>query len=295
MKKLIALILCCFALCFALVLFLGHGKAGQPDITGPEQPEETRPVPTAEALSGGQPDATAAPDATVSPADPDATAPTQAENWDGEGAALDVTQMSRYLFPVNQFAVFNEEMQVYLDSQSAIQGSRVTLTADKLDEHYLSGKVESNISFLYGDFTFRIRTLRGSGLFPAIWMLPETNAVLPEVDIYESIGSQPTDVHGVLHYKENGIQDRYYYYTTLPADIQQFTVGLHWDESSLVWYVDGVPIHTVTDHIPAEHMYLIMNLAVGGSWAQPPTPDTPFPSSFQVDVLEFRPRNVRSR
>ena len=299
MKKLIAVILCCFVLCFALVLFLGQEEAGQPDAAGPEQLGHNTTPPEQPQATGDpsdvRPDADIPPAVPADPTAPGAEADSQTGSRPQKPSVLDVSRLSRYLTPVNQSTVYNEELQVYVDSQCMIYNNQVILTADRVGGRYLSGKVESNISFLYGDFTFRIHTLSGSGLFPAIWMLPETNALLPEVDIYESIGNFPTDIYGVHHFRNNGLQDRHYFYTSLPAGTLEYTLGFHWDEQSLVWYLNGQPLYTITEHIPAEPMYLIMNLAVGGSWPKPPAQDTPFPSAFQVEVLEFSPRNIRSR
>lgn len=297
MKKLIAVILCCFVLCFALVFSLDRSEAGQPDPIGPEQLGHgtTPPEQTAGDSSAAPPDPTAA------PAIPDAAAPTVSAVEPGsqtgsrQPSVLDVSRMRQYLVPRNQSIAYNDELQEYVDSQCTIYNNQVLLTADWIDGRYCSGKVESNIAFLYGDFTFRIHTLSGSGLFPAIWMLPETGAVLPEVDIYECIGNFPTDIYGVHHFMDGGVKEREYFSTDLPTGTQEYILSFHWDEQSLVWYLNGQPLQTFTKQVPDKPMYLIMNLAVGGSWAQPPTEDTPFPSSFQVEVLEFSPRNIRSR
>ena len=301
MKKLIAVILCCFVLCFALVLFLGHGEAGQPDVTGPEQLGHGTmpPEPTAGDASAALPDDTRPDDAVVpdaaKPTVPDEETDSQAGSRPQKPSVLDVSRMGQYLVPVNQSVIYNDELQEYVDSQCSIYNNQIRLTADREGDYYRSGKVVSNIAFLYGDFTFRIHTLSGSGLFPAIWMLPETGAVLPEVDIYECIGSFPTTIYGVHHFMNGGVKEREFFDTDLPAATQEYTLSFHWDEQSLVWYLNGQPLQTFTEQVPDKPMYIIMNLAVGGSWAQPPTEDTSFPSSFQVEVLEFSPRNIRSR
>ena len=54
------------------------------------------------------------------------------------------------------------------------------------------------------------------------------------------------------------------------------------------WYVDGVHFHTVNIkyvskselHTP---QYIILNLAVGGSWPGKPRRNTPFPSQYLID------------
>jgi len=41
----------------------------------------------------------------------------------------------------------------------------------------------------------------------------------------------------------------------------------------------------VTDNIPSEKMYVLLNLAVGGDWPKSPNADTPFPSTFDIDYV----------
>ena len=66
------------------------------------------------------------------------------------------------------------------------------------------------------------------------------------------------------------------------------TIGLNWQPDSLTWYVDGIQRRsqfTNAAAIPHMPMYVILNLAVGGTWPGYPDATTPFPSTFQVDWL----------
>ncbi len=60
---------------------------------------------------------------------------------------------------------------------------------------------------------------------------------------------------------------------------------MDWQPSAIVWYVDGVEHYRYTNasHIPAENMYLLLNLAVGGDWPGTPNSSTVFPAVFEVD------------
>jgi beta-glucanase (GH16 family) len=55
----------------------------------------------------------------------------------------------------------------------------------------------------------------------------------------------------------------------------------------MVWTVDGVERWRFTDaaRIPAEPMYLVATLAVGGDEPGPPDAATTFPSDFQIDYV----------
>jgi beta-glucanase (GH16 family) len=63
--------------------------------------------------------------------------------------------------------------------------------------------------------------------------------------------------------------------------------ALDWRPDALVWFVDGVERWRFTDAsaIPAESMYLLINLAVGGEWPGSPDATTVFPSLLLVDYV----------
>jgi beta-glucanase (GH16 family) len=53
----------------------------------------------------------------------------------------------------------------------------------------------------------------------------------------------------------------------------------------IVWYVDGIEAHRVTHDVPAEPFYLLVNLAIGGSWPGNPDDTTVFPAYMHVDYV----------
>jgi beta-glucanase (GH16 family) len=66
------------------------------------------------------------------------------------------------------------------------------------------------------------------------------------------------------------------------------TPGLLRERNQLVWYVDGVPRHRVTNPaaIPTKPMTLLLTLAIGGgSWQAKPGGATRFPGTFDVDYV----------
>ena len=62
--------------------------------------------------------------------------------------------------------------------------------------------------------------------------------------------------------------------------------GVNWQASGLTWYVDGTPVAqctTANGGISAKPMYLVMNLAVGGSMPGAPNASTAFPARMSID------------
>ena len=189
---------------------------------------------------------------------------------------------------------YNQELQHYLPEQCRTRDHTLYLTAEQTEDGYISGKAESEFAFRYGEFSFRIRTMRGAGLFPALWMLPAHGSAYPEVDLYELIGSRPHEIFGVLHYQEGG---RHYFRHKFPQSSgpDAIVLDFSWTPDKLVWTVDGQEFYSVDKDVPREPMYFIANLAVGGSWPGAPDRSTPFPATFAVDVLKFEPIETFTR
>jgi beta-glucanase (GH16 family) len=69
-----------------------------------------------------------------------------------------------------------------------------------------------------------------------------------------------------------------------------FSAGFHafaaeWKPGEVIWYVDGVERGRSTAGVPAEPMYLIANLAVGGDWPGNPESTTTFPGVMEIDYI----------
>ena len=149
---------------------------------------------------------------------------------------------------------------------------------------YVSGLLTSKFLFTqqYGYFEFRARLPRGKGLWPALWLVPKDNSWPPEIDVMEGLGD-PAVVYMTAHSKAAGkhtsdtqavkIRER-------PDDFHVF--GLLWDRDQIVWYVDGAEAkREVTPADMNRPMYILLNLAVGGSW--PGYPESDF-TSARMDI-----------
>ena len=191
----------------------------------------------------------------------------------------------------------NEELQQYIYGQSKIDGNHIKIVADQGDQGYQSGKLESIVGFKYGTFTFKIKNVVGNGLFPAIWLLPTHQDGYPEVDIYEHIGNEPNYVYGVIHTFVDEIYDKesFRYYVPSYAIPDEYYLTFTWTKEKLSWYINDVLVLEVTEKVPQEPMYLIMNFAVGGIWPKAPTPDVTFPATFEFDIVDFQVDEIHKR
>lgn len=195
----------------------------------------------------------------------------------------------------------NDELEWYRPEQVAVRGGALRLTAEPRVTvvegrtfPYASGMVSSGrpgdephhrprVAFTYGRVEVRFRVPRGAGLWPAVWMLPVTNRELPEIDLLEVYGDRPDRPSMTLHDTGGGRSRR----EVRTADLSEgwHTVALDWAPGRLAWSIDGTVHHTVLGPtVPAEPMYLVANLAVGGP-AGAPTEATRLPATFLVDDI----------
>jgi beta-glucanase (GH16 family) len=154
----------------------------------------------------------------------------------------------------------------------------------------------------YGRFEARIKIPRGQGIWPAFWMMGDDidKAGWPtcgEIDIMENIGKEPSLVHGTIHgpgYSgDKGITAPY----GLPDD-QKFADDFHvfaveWEPQAIRFYVDN---HLYATRTPADlpagtkwvydhPFFLLLNVAVGGSWPGNPDASSTYPQTMLVDYV----------
>lgn len=216
---------------------------------------------------------------------------------------MDQQEMIENLKPDDTFCAVsavrcpNNELQSYNLHQVKIENDHIKITADKNDGQYISGKAESTIYFRYGTFTFQVNTVKGKGLFPAIWMLPADGNPYPEIDIYELIGNEQNRFYGVLHYLKDGEKNRLFFeHEFSPENIPEtYLLRFEWTPEKMAWYLNNEELYSIQQNVPDQHMYMIINLAVGGNWPGDPDENTKFPAEFDVHILDFKPQEVYFR
>ena len=207
-------------------------------------------------------------------------------------------------------------VQCYESSNVAADGEgNLVITAlsapntncDGYTEQYTSGRLETRNIFSqkYGTFTMRAKLPTAKGMFPAFW-LAGYNSPDPcdgELDVMETVGSDTGSnwTEGSLHgpYTSGNCPATFYsdggkWTSTGDLSSAYHIYSLTWAPGSLTYQVDGTTFYSITwAALPPGQSWvfdtdpesLILNLAVGGSWAGQPDGNTTFPQKMYVDYI----------
>lgn len=205
----------------------------------------------------------------------------------------------------------NNELQYYTDSSTNIEIRRVSeddgqliMTARKEvyeGSGYTSARIITKQKFdqQYGRFEARMRLPYGKGMWPAFWMLGadiDANAwpSAGEIDIMEYRGQEPTIVHGSVHgpgYSGGEAITKSYQLTNDRFDTGFHVFGIEWGPEYINYYVDDVLYNQITpadvtgEWVFDKPFFLLINLAVGGSFVGSPNAETVFPQSMLIDYV----------
>ncbi|MGH3097669.1 MAG: glycoside hydrolase family 16 protein [Streptosporangiales bacterium] len=200
----------------------------------------------------------------------------------------------------------NHELEWYVPEQVNVRDGALRLTAahrdvtgsDGKQYPYVSGMVTTGppadgekpkLAFRYGTVAVRFQTPRGRGLWPAIWMLPANQQSRPEIDLLEASARYPGQVMMHVHPNDGpseGKNIRLPERSTLSSGWH--TVRLDWQPDRLVFFLDGAKVWQVSGtQVPQERMYLVMNLAVGGTYGGQPD-SSAFPATLRIDHVRIR-------
>ena len=183
----------------------------------------------------------------------------------------------------------NDEAQYY--TRGRLENARVEdgrLVLEARHERFASAEYTSaslttrkSTQFLYGRVEVRAQLPRGRGLWPAIWMLGANIDQVGwprcgEIDIMENVGFEPDLIHGTVHtdaynHTKNtqkgaalavpGISDGFHVY------------AIEWSPERIDFFVDAAAYFTFHKESGDPSVwpfdakqYLILNVAVGGSW-----------------------------
>lgn len=171
-------------------------------------------------------------------------------------------------------------------------------------------KTQGRFSFQYGRLEFRAMVPEAQGFWPANWLLGNNiNTVnwpaCGEMDVLERVNAagNPDWNAGSIHGPgfTGGNIGTTFYFTSGQTAAQWHTYGMIWSKGSVSYYVDN-PAAPYTTFIPSsisgfsgamwpfdngQANFIILNLAIGGSYPGPPDGTTPFPSEMLIDYVRI--------
>ena len=156
--------------------------------------------------------------------------------------------------------------------------------------------------FVHSRVEARARFTTGRGTWPAIWLLGD-EALKPwplcgEMDIMEHVGFNPNHVYSAVHSKvSNFMNGAGVSKEVILDDVWNdfHTYAVEWDATTIRYFVDDVCYHIIKKgqrpeddwpFVEDNPFYLILNIAVGGSWGGREGIDKSlFPQRMEVDYV----------
>jgi len=210
---------------------------------------------------------------------------------------------------------WNGELQYYTtrSENSYLSNGKLHIVA-KHENHTFNGETRKYTSaklrtkgkadWKYGKIVVRAKMpVAGNGIWPAIWMMPSSNKYgnwpnSGEIDIMEYVGYMPYTIHGTIHTKVYNHIDGTQKGSTIeiPDVSSEFhNYSIEWSEEFIEFAVDDSVYFKFSNENktwkewPFDHeFYLILNLAVGGSWGGKEGIDTTiFPSVMEFDYIRI--------
>jgi beta-glucanase (GH16 family) len=171
-------------------------------------------------------------------------------------------------------------------------------------------KTQGLFSFQYGRIEFRAMVPEEQGFWPANWLLGNTIATINwpacgEMDVLERVNAALTpdwnqgSIHGTGFTGGTGLGTTYNFPTGQTAGGEFHTYGMIWSPGSVSYYVDD-PTSPYVTYTPSslsslsgavwpfdagQANFILLNLAIGGTYPGLPDSSTPFPSQMLVDYV----------
>lgn len=213
----------------------------------------------------------------------------------------------------------NGELQSYEKENVSLRDGNLVITARRQSsrgKEYTSARIttKDKISTTYGRVEARMTLPVGQGLWPAFWMLPDSNTPYGgwphsgEIDIMEARGRLKGETTGALHYSDlNGAHQyqsgvNYFSGTDLTA---WHVYAVEWDKNQIKWFVDDNNFMTITaDRWSTQanpssltapfdsDFHILFNFAIGGQFDGFVAPDASFQSAeMKVDYVRIYEMN----
>ena len=233
--------------------------------------------------------------------------------FSGEQEYYALQNGSKFQDAYNPFSVSNGVLSITAQPNKNSQNQPIVTTAANPNysydsQPYLSGMLSTSsgdpdgdypqsagFSQKYGYFEIRAKLPNAQGMWPAFWLMPDDGSTTTEYDVLEvpikngTTNETSTNIYQTAHWGgytagDPHVNDQEYDYDPGSIDTSTgfHTYGFAWTPTTVSWYVDGQLTQTQINRSD-KPAYMIMNLAIGGSWPGDVDGTTTWPQSMQVD------------
>jgi beta-glucanase (GH16 family) len=207
----------------------------------------------------------------------------------------------------------NQEFQYYTDRPENVsmdgEGNLVITARNEPfgGAAFSSARIKTQGLFAqtYGRFEARMKTPYGPGIWPAFWMLGSNIETVNwpqcgEIDIMELRGQEPHIVHGTIHgpgYSGGNAITKGNALINNRFDKEFHVFAIEWDEDKIDFFVDDYLYQRIEksdvngEWVYDQPFFLLLNVAVGGTYVGFPTVDTPFPQTMIIDYVRVYKEN----
>lgn len=207
----------------------------------------------------------------------------------------------------------NAESQYYTDARlenARVEDGRLIIEAREEQYEglsYTSARIltQDKKEFQYGVIEARIKLPAGVGVWPAFWMLGANFGQVNwpncgEIDIMEYVGRLPNEIHGTVHGPgySGGFGVTALHDFGGPATEEFHVYKVVWEADLIRWYVNDILYHTVgpddiggspragpNEWVFDQPFFIILNVALGGTFGGPISPEMTFPVQMEVDYV----------
>lgn len=210
----------------------------------------------------------------------------------------------------------NSELEWYLPSQLTTDASGAHITAvhtTTSGQPYTSAMIQlAHRNFIYGTLEFTATYPEGGGVWPAIWLLgyklQQANVVDADASGYGGVqwpASGAGEIDVVEELNGNSLSSNMWYGTSSSPSSDQGTlsVGVNtqhtwkvvWAANNITWICDGTTVRTISSNsnVPNYPMFLIYNVAVGGTGGGTDTPSA-YPLTATLQNIRISTTNGSS-
>ncbi|GGG08266.1 glycosyl hydrolase family 16 [Dokdonia pacifica] len=242
------------------------------------------------------------------------------DDFNGEAGAAINSEFWNFDIGTGQNGWGNQELQYYTDRPENVsldgQGNMV-ITARRENfqgSAFTSARINTRdkVEQQYGRFEARIQMPGGRGVWPAFWMLgsnietepdddPATIAwpFVGEIDVTEMRGQEPFRTIGSIHgpgYSGGGAISGELDLEDERFDTEFHEFAIEWSPDFIDYFIDGIRFNRITkDDIPNgadwvfddQPFFILLNVAVGGTFVGFPVDSTPLPQQMIVDYVRI--------